>query len=295
MATEPTPPIPDAVLQRTLELLAPVVRLLLSHGVDHPRLAAALKRVFVDEATADLARRDQKATHTAVSLLTGLQRRDVKALVEAQPQALPRKATAPTLPMQAVARWISEPQFLDDTGAPRALPLRSTDPEQPTFEQLADGISKDIHAPALLEELQRLGLAQVDALGHAQLMAESFVPTNDFAQMLGALARAGHDHLAAAVTNVIQREQRFLDYSLVADELRPESAEALQVLAKKLWRSAYKRSVLAATEMIERDKQQGFSADAPEMRIRFGVYFYSEPKEPPPSPPAARDDDPGAS
>ncbi len=295
MTADPTPPIPDAVLQRTLELLAPVVRLLLAHGVDHPRLAAALKRVFVDEATTDLARRGQKATHTAVSLLTGLQRRDVKSLVESLPQDLPRKATAPTLPMQAVARWTSEAQFLNDTGMPRPLPMRSSDAEQPTFEQLADGISKDIHPPALLDELQRLGLARVDEVGQARLMSESFVPTTDFAQMLGALARASHDHLAAAVTNVIEREQRFLDYSLVADELRPESAEALQVLAKKLWRSAYKRSVVAATDLIERDKQQGFSVDAPEMRIRFGVYFYSEPKEPPPSPPAARDDDPGAS
>lgn len=295
MANDPKPAIPDAVLQRVLYLLAPVVRLLLSHGVDHPRLAAALKRVFVDEARADLSRRGQKVTHTAVSLLTGLQRRDVRTLIDEAAPPLPRKATSPTLPMQVVARWVSEAQFLDEAGQPRPLAMRSLQADEPTFEQLADDVSKDIHPPALLDELVRLGLATVDADGRARLLAEAFVPTGDFEQMLGAFARGGHDHLAASVSNVIEGEQRFLDYSLFADELGPESAEEMQRLARKLWRSAYKRSVVAATELIERDKQRGFTPDAPEMRIRFGVYFYSEPKEPPAPAPAARDDDPGAS
>lgn len=294
MADESTPAIPDEVLQQALHLLAPVVRLLLSHGVDHPRLAAALKRVFVDEARADLQRRDQRATYTAISLLTGLQRRDVRTLVDEAAPALPRKATSPTLPMQAVARWASEAQYLDEEGRPRPLPMRSADADEPTFERLADEISKDVHPPALLDELVRLGLALVDDRGRARLVSESFVPSGDFTQLLGALARGGHDHLAASVANVIEREQRFLDYSLFADELRPESAEALQALAKKLWRSAYKRSVVAATELIERDKTQGFTPEAPEMRVRFGVYFYSEPKAPP-APPRTPADDDGAS
>ncbi|MCU0951280.1 MAG: DUF6502 family protein [Burkholderiaceae bacterium] len=298
MTDESPPSIPDEVLQQAMHLLAPVVRLLLAHGVDHPRLAAALKRVFVDEARADLARRGQNDTHTAVSLLTGLQRRDVRALVDEHAPPLPRKATAPTLPMQAVARWASEAQYLDEEGRPRALPMRSADADEPTFERLADEISKDVHAPALLEELLRLGLARVDERGRARLVSESFVPTGDFSQLLGALARGGHDHLAAAVSNVVEREQRFLDYSLFADELRPESAEALQALARRLWRSAYKRSVVAATELIERDKARGFTPDAPEMRVRFGVYFYSEPRHAEPTappPPRAPADDDGAS
>lgn len=289
----PRPSLSDAVLHRALYLLAPVVRLLLRHGVDHPRLAAALKRVFVDEARADLARRGQKDTLTAVSLLTGLQRRDLRTLLDAATPPLPRKATSPTLPMQAVARWTSEARFLDADGTPLPLPVRSPDPQQPSFEQLADDVSRDIHPPALLDELLRLGLARIDAEGRAHLRSESFVPTQDCEQMLGAMARGAHDHLAAAVTNVIEGEQRFLDYSLFADELRPESAEALQTLARKLWRSIYKRSVVAATEMVERDKAKGFTPDAPEMRVRFGVYFYSEPKAPP-APPSATDADDGA-
>ena len=94
--------------------------------------------------------------------------------------------------------------------------------------------------------------------------------------MLDAMTRNTADHLSAAVANVIEAEPRFLEYSLVADELRPESVEALHALARRQWRHDYKKAVLAATERVERDKALGFG-DVPEMRVRYGVYFYAEP------------------
>jgi hypothetical protein len=270
----------DEVLAAALHMAAPVVRLLIAHGVDHPRFAAALKRVFIDEARADLERREQKVTHTALSLLAGLQRRDVKALLDATAgQMLPRKAKSPTLPMQAVARWASDSQFLDAEGTPLPLPLRSADRTQATFEQLADLVSKDVHPPALLEEMVRLGYAEVDD-GVATLVTITPVATGDLKRVLGAMSRNTHDHLAAGVTNVLAPKARFLEYSMVADELRPESAEELHALARKLWTGAYKRAVQGATELVERDVERGFSAEAPETRVRFGVYFYAEPKAP---------------
>jgi hypothetical protein len=277
--------VSDALLQRVAHLLAPVVRLLLRHGVDHPRLSAALKRVFIDEARASLRDQSQSPTHTALSLLTGLQRRDVKALLLAPADALPPKARSQTLPMQVLTRWATDAQYADANGDPLVLPMRSADPDQPTFEKLADSVSKDVHAPALLGELVRLGLAGV-AADRVRLLSESFVPRGEFDQMLAAMARNTHDHLAAAVANLLDAESNFLEYSMVADELRPESAEELQQLARKLWRANYKKSVTAATALVERDRQRGF-ADAPETRIRFGVYFYAEPVEPPPHAPSA--------
>lgn len=282
---------PDAVLQRALRLLAPLVRLLLRHGVDHTRLASALKRVFIDEARRELHRRGQKPTHTAVSLLTGLQRKDVRRLVEAPADVPVGKAAVPSLPMQVLARWTTDPRFTDEEGSPRVLPLRSPG-AAPTFEALAREVSKDVHAPALLDELVRLGLAQNEG-GQARLLCEAFVPTQEFSQMLDALARNTTDHLNAAVANVIDAQPRFLEYSLVADELRPESVEVLHALARRQWRLDYKKAVLAATERVDRDKAIGF-ADAPEMRVRYGVYFYAEPleREVPPWAAGAHDADP---
>lgn len=280
VSDEPRPQLPEELLQHTTQLLAPLVQLLVRHGVDHPRFAAALKRAFIDAALAELAQAGNAApTHTAVSLKSGLQRRDVKALRATEGSRWPAKALSPTLAMQAVARWANDPHYADEAGRPLPLPLRRDDPALPSFEGLARSLSKDIHPMALRDELERLQLLRDDA-GLLTLLQHDFVPMRDTSQRMGAMARNTHDHLAAAVANLLEGRSRFLEYSLVADELRPEGAEALHALARKLWSQAYKRSVVAATEQVAHDKALGFGAEAPNTRVRFGVYFYSEPLPP---------------
>lgn len=267
---------PEAALARVLRLVAPLVRLLLRCGVDHTRFASAVKRVFIDEALVELGRRGQKPTHTALSLLTGLQRKDVRRLIEAQPHEPVGKAALPTLPMQVLGRWISDPRFTDESGTPIALPLRATDAEEPGFDTLVRGVSKDVHPQAMLDELTRLGLVHDDGSGQLSVVSEAFVPTREFSQMLDAMARNGSDHLNAAVTNVLAERPQFLEYSLVCDELRPESVQALHDLARRQWRASYKKALVAANERADTDKARGFDG-AHEMRIRYGVYFYAEP------------------
>jgi hypothetical protein len=267
----------EIVLREAAQAVVPLVCLLVRHGVDHPRFAAVLKRLFVEAAIEDLrAAGDGAPTLTAIGLRSGLQRRDVRTQLAHLDAPLPPKALTPTLPMQALARWVSDPAYNDAEGNPLVLPLRASDAAAPTFERLAEALSKDVHAPALLDELVRLGLVRFED-GLARVLIEGFVPSRGSEQLLGAMARNLGDHARAAVANVLAGETRFLEYSLIADELRPDSAEALHRLARKLWRSAYKRALNEATEHIERDKALGFDDSAPETRVRFGVYFYSEP------------------
>ncbi|KNZ31939.1 MAG: hypothetical protein AD742_14215 [Methylibium sp. NZG] len=274
----------ETLLREVTQAVAPLVRLLVRRGIDHPRFSAALKRAFVDAALAELEG-DSGAmpTITAIGLRSGLQRRDVKQQLAHPTSALPPKALSPTLPMQLLARWASDAATTDADGTPLPLPIRAGNTPVPSVQALAESLSKDVHPQALLDELVRLGLARTEA-GTAHLLSESFVPTREFGQLLGALSRNLRAHASAAVENVLAGESKFLEYSLVADELRPDSAEALHALARKFWRSAYKRSVVEAGELIERDKALGFGSDAPETRVRFGVYFHSEPVlRPPPA------------
>ncbi|MBL8331113.1 MAG: hypothetical protein JNJ71_19910 [Rubrivivax sp.] len=279
MQSPPTarPTAAEDVLRHASELLAPLVQLLMHHGVDYPRFAAAMKRVFVEVALQEMGGTGSP-THTAVGLLTGLQRRDVKALRDDTLPRWPAKALSPTLPMQAVTRWANDPRYNDTEGRALPLPLRASGAtgDGPSFEELVTGLSKDMHVGALLDELVRLGLARNDD-GLVTLVQPDFVPARDAPQLLAAMARNTHDHLAAAVANLLAGKPQFLEYSLVADELRPESVAELHELARKIWSSGYRRSVQAATHCVERDRAQGFGPGAPEMRIRFGTYFFSEP------------------
>ena len=86
---------PTLALDRVLRVLQPLVRLLLRNGVTYTVFAAALKRVFLDAARQELAGRGMAQTDSALSLLSGVHRRDVRGLTRGAAAA---SAAAPPAP-----------------------------------------------------------------------------------------------------------------------------------------------------------------------------------------------------
>lgn len=261
-------PLPTLLLDRVLHLLRPLVRLLVRNGVTYPVLAAALKRVFLEAARAELAERGMAQTDSAVTLLCGVHRRDVRTLTRATPEAVPPPAPL-GLAAQVVARWINAEGYQGEDGRPLPLPRGGA---APSFDALVAGVSRDVRPRAVLEELQRLGVADADA-DTVTLASAGFAPRQGQAEMAHLLAENLHDHAAAAVAN-LQGGRNFLEQALYVDALSAESAERLHQASTRAWRQAA-RGVLAQA-------QQHFDADAalpagtPRHRVRFGVYFYSE-------------------
>jgi hypothetical protein len=274
----------DRLIERALTIVTPVVRLLVAYGVTYPRFAAALKRVFFDAAAAELDATGKKRTDSALSLLSGLHRRDTHALGRLNPTGLPPKVERASTAQQVALRWSSVPDYLDADGQPRDLPFKSVDASEASFAQLAQSVSKDVHPLSVLEELVRLGLADFDGT-RVRRRNDLFVPA-DFDELALLMTGSTHDHLAAAVANLRGREPRFLEYSLFSDELRPDSVEALHTTLKQRTRELFRDARAQAVELTDQDRAKGF-ADAPEMRMRFGVFFYAEPMQRPAPTPAA--------
>lgn len=265
--------------------MAPIVRALIAHGVTYPQFAQALKRVFLEAARAELAQHGKKPSDSALSLRSGVHRKDVRAFNE-------RGALKPsgnrTLSMASLvfAKWSRDAAYVGADGAPRPLPLRSRDADGLSFEGLTWSISKDFHPRSILDELLRLDLAAVDG-ETVRLKAEAFVPTaafTDLARYFGANLR---DHAAASAENLLrageQQPPRFLERATFADGLTEASIEALDRLAHRLWADAARRMYEAAAQRAEADASA--PAQRANRRMRFGIYFYSEPM-----PPAAEGD-----
>ena len=123
--------------------------------------------------------------------------------------------------------------------------------EEASFDQLAQSISRDFHPRSILDELVRLGLADVQA-ETVRLRATSFVPREDFDRTLSYVRTNLADHLAAAATNLraVHRGAPgpFLEQSLYADELSAESVMELHRLARRIWESALRRMFALANE-----------------------------------------------
>lgn len=260
----------DLALAAALRLAEPLVELLLKEGVDYPRFASALKATFVEAAEKILEADEARVTDSSVSTLSGVHRKDVRAWRVAG------KALPPSPNLNAVmvlyTRWSNDPEYCDARGKPRVLDRVGA---TGSFEALALSVSSDVHPRTLLQELLRLGVVSPVDTESDKLMlcADAFVPKDGFEEMLRLFAANVGDHIATAAHNIEGRGDPMLEQSVYADELRPQSAEALGVLARQIWARAFHEVAAEATKLCRRDHGK---PDA-NQRVRFGMYYYKGP------------------
>jgi hypothetical protein len=182
----------DVVLDQTLAMLAPLVRLMLANGVTYPQLIAALKPAFLQAANAELAESRQRISDSAISIVSGVHRKDVRAL--SQKQHAPRLLS---LAGEVIVRWTSDARYMAQDGSPRPLPQRGgNDHDQPSFDQLTQSVSRDLHSRAVLDELSRLGVLEViDDLCHLRL--ERSIAGREFVAALSSASSDVHARLQA--------------------------------------------------------------------------------------------------
>lgn len=259
------------VLAAVLHLLKPVARLLLRHGVAYPAFAAALKQVFLEAAHEELALAGRKRTDSAVSLLSGVHRRDVRTLGRLPPvDRTAERDTPPNVASQVVGRWLSDPRYLDEAGQPRPL---SRYGEAPSFDSLVVASSSEFRARAVLAELERLGIAETrDSV--VRLREAGFVPRQGFDETVGLLRDNLHDHLAAAAEN-LDGVRNHLEQAVYVSELTAESAHQLHVVSARAWRQAFRTVMREAQSRYDHD-QANAPPEKRTHRARFGSYFYAE-------------------
>jgi hypothetical protein len=259
----------DLVLKAFVTANRPLVRLLIGRGATFPAVMEQLRQLFVDEAIADIQRRGMKPTASAVSLLSGVHRKDLRAREQGAARAV--AATAAPAPLgligQIVGRWLSDPLYLDGA-KPRVL-HRGDEPGQ--FDQLVQSVSTDVGPRAVLEEMLRLAVVRVDG-EQIELDTRGMVPRGDFAAMAEALGVNLRDHAAASCANLIDG-RNLLEQAIYVDEISPESAHLLHQAATRAWRPAFARVMRLAEKRFARDAVKEPEARR-QARVRFGVYFY---------------------
>ena len=255
----------DKVLGR---LLAPLARLCLANGVTISTAEEILKQVFVQEANALKPGMPLHGTVSRISTATGLTRREVTRLIKSDAPVRPKK---PPIATEIFARWTSDPAWRGHDGKPLVIKRQGA---APSFEALAQSITRDIHPRSMLEELVRIGIAHYDEdIDCVSLTHDDFVPGRDSRQLINLLSDNVGDHLDAAVTNVLSDGSRHHEQAVFADELSTESIEALRPLVAGHWTALRDAMVPAITTLIESDRRAGRVQD---QRMRIGLYTFNE-------------------
>lgn len=235
-------------------LLAPLARLMVVRGVLFPELSERLKAHYV---IAAMGAAEDKATDSRLSVMTGLQRRDVARLRGFEPK--PAKAGHLT---RLVALWQTEDGYHDD-GTPREL-IRAG--EAPSFDALAWLVRRDVHPRTMLDALVDNGTVEIDGDGQTvRLIAQSYQPHAGSAEQMAYLAQNVGDHLSAATGNVTGDAPVF-ERAVHYAGLAPDQIQALEGRHAELQMAVLQELNAMAAEM----KKSGTGR----CRFRAGGYFY---------------------
>lgn len=263
----------QAVLTALAGVFVPLAQLCIAKGIRIHAVEEQLRSAFV------AAARDAHPTPLAsrltsrISAATGLTRREV-ARLESEPDVVREPQHSPMT--ELFTRWMSDPACQDEDGKPMALARQG---KAPSFESLAQSITRDVHPRTLLDELCRLQIAAQDPEADTvQLIREAFVPRGDWARMLAFLRENVGDHFRAAVANVLQVEpndgQHEIEQAIFADELSIESLASAREMMGHQWRELLAHVVPALEKLIEADKEAGRAQD---QSLRIGLFTWSQP------------------
>lgn len=263
----------EDVLSAVREVLVPLVRLLLASGVDATRLAAELKPIFMEQARLELLRTGRKDTDSAISLLSGVHRKDVRKWRET---GLDDKiAKEVSLSSQVYARWVQDARYRDRRRRPKPLPRAG---QESSFESLARSVTLDVHPYTILAELLRLGLVHIEVRRGQEFVVpnpDGFVPPKGSKELLELFGGNVADHASSAVANLLGMSPR-LEQSVFADGLSEESVGVLSDLARRLWAQARNEMIDQATRCSENDQGKKTA----NRRMRFGAYYWEEKMAP---------------
>ncbi|MGE0311336.1 MAG: DUF6502 family protein [Lautropia sp.] len=262
-------------------LLEPLAALALREGIQLPALIDGLKIALVREAVRatppgrDAAARTSGASGSAVTdsgiaVMTGVHRKDVRRI---RTSAAPTAARGASVAMQVFARWRSDPRYLTARGAPRQLARqpRADDPLAPSFESLAQAVTRDVHPRTVLGELMRLGIVESRPGDRLRLARSAFVPVGDDRQMASLAVSNLADHASAIVANLAASGPRYLEQAIFSDGFSAESARVFNQRSLQAWQQVFDTMMPLARALFDADRRSGVERSH---RVRLGMYSW---------------------
>lgn len=169
--------IKDTLLSAFRQLLRPLVRTLLRHGVSYYEFAETSKSVFVEVAEADFPRAAPLADSTTqLSLLTGLTRAEVDQVRENLARGSKPSTTNLNRIGRILAGWHQDPDFTGPYGLPLELSRYGSGN---TFEELIRRYGGGISTAASLDELQQVGVVAEGKAGRVRVLTRAYIPNQE--------------------------------------------------------------------------------------------------------------------
>ncbi|HVN86872.1 MAG TPA: DUF6502 family protein [Candidatus Binatia bacterium] len=258
-------------------LLQPVARQLIAYGVTFPAFTQLMKEIYVDVAEQQFALPFKRQTDSRVALMTGLNRKEVAHLRErlAKPNSAPsERVLEDGIVTHAIGRWMAGPPYATPDGHPRQLSYESSKRHEPSFARLVQDLGIDLPVRAVLDELLRVGAAELLPSGDVVLKREAHVPLADAEGKFALLGSDPSELFSTIVHNVEHPDDPRLQRKVVYDNIGADALDRLRAEASRIGEEFTRRanSLLAS---YDRDRHPDASSGT-RTRVALGAYYFEE-------------------
>jgi len=264
--------------------LQPLIGRLLASGVPFGRLEARLRELFVEVAEREFALPGRRQTDSRVSLLTGINRKEVRRIRSAEQRHPGPSSFSMNYVTSLISRWVTDPQTADRAGRPRPLPYQAG--RGPTFMKLARKVTADLAPRVLLDELLRSGAAELRDGDVVVLKSAAYVARTEPSEQLQILGEDPRELIETILRNIFSAgAERLLQRKVYYDNLGSEAASRIRAEVRR----EGERFLRRVNRMLARyDRDRNPKAPGGERRYAgVGVYFFEAPVPTPPTRPRA--------
>jgi Family of unknown function (DUF6502) len=268
--------IAQGLLRGAMEALRPIVKRLLASGVPFGMLEAQLRELVVEVAEHEFVLEGRRQTDSRVSLVTGINRKEVRRIrgrsePSPRPPSFGRNQAAGMM-----SRWRADPRATDRAGRPKAIPYKAA--RGPSFVKLAEQVTVDLPARAILDELVRTGAVETRDDGWVVPKSDAYVPKLGRAEKLAMLAEDPADLVETMLRNIFEEIgepllQRRVSYDNIGAEAVIELRRQIRTAAE-----AFLRRIDRLLAKSDRDRNP--KAPGGERRVAgLGIYYFEAPQE----------------
>jgi hypothetical protein len=263
----------EAIRRAALRILHALVRVLLRHGVSFHAFSDLAKQAYVDIAGDEFALPGRKPSISRISVLTGLTRKDVQRLQSSTATMDAGAADRHNRAARVVAGWVRDADFHEGDGKPRALPFDG----RGSFSDLVRRHSGDVPPRAVLDELERVGTVDRDALGNIRLLARVYIPRRSDLAKLAILGSDVSLLIGTIDHNLQDPEHPRFQRKVMYDNLPQEAVAELRPLAA---RQAQELIEFLDAWMAQHDRDSNpVVRGSGRVRAGVGIFYFEQDNE----------------
>ena len=249
-------------------ILRPLVRVLLRSGIPSDAATELVRKVYVDVAGAEFGLEDKAQTTSRISVITGLNRKEVARLRKLEPID-PADAKWWNRAATVLGAWLRDETFLDRKGDPIDLPFTAEDSDDPTFTDLVKKHSGDMQPHAIADELLRLGALE-EVRGRLRMTKRGYVPAEEPERIVDILGLDTAE-LIETIDHNLQAggEDTLMQLKVLCDNLPAEHIEEFNALSRRLSQPVIEE---LNRWLSERDQLRDWSGSDGRAAVGLGIY-----------------------